>query len=223
MLVTLPEETPVNELVETAFSLEDRVGVSLGPVVVNGLYPEPAGHRRRPGRRPPRRPARRCAPGEADALAAAAAFRRHRTDAPGRAGRPAGRAAAAPPAPPPLPVPGRPRAGRARRARRPRCSTGSARSRTSSRARRRATDDRATCARRARGVERDHHLLRLGRRRQDDHRRGARACRRPASGRRAVVVTIDPAKRLADALGLEGLGNTPEPHRRATSTASCGR
>jgi anion-transporting ArsA/GET3 family ATPase len=28
-------------------------------------------------------------------------------------------------------------------------------------------------------------------------------------GRRAVVVTIDPAKRLADALGLEGLGNTP--------------
>jgi anion-transporting ArsA/GET3 family ATPase len=28
-------------------------------------------------------------------------------------------------------------------------------------------------------------------------------------GRRAVVVTIDPAKRLADALGLEGLGNAP--------------
>lgn len=30
-----------------------------------------------------------------------------------------------------------------------------------------------------------------------------------ARGRRAVVVTIDPAKRLADALGLEGIGNTP--------------
>jgi anion-transporting ArsA/GET3 family ATPase len=29
------------------------------------------------------------------------------------------------------------------------------------------------------------------------------------TGRRAVVVTIDPAKRLADALGLEGLNNTP--------------
>jgi hypothetical protein len=29
----------VNELVETAYSLEDEVGVSLGPVVVNGLYP----------------------------------------------------------------------------------------------------------------------------------------------------------------------------------------
>lgn len=40
VLVALPEETPVNELVETAFNLEDRVGVSLGPVVVNGIYPE---------------------------------------------------------------------------------------------------------------------------------------------------------------------------------------
>jgi arsenite-transporting ATPase len=40
LLVTLPEETPVNELVDTAFALEDRVGVSLGPVVVNGLYPD---------------------------------------------------------------------------------------------------------------------------------------------------------------------------------------
>jgi anion-transporting ArsA/GET3 family ATPase len=39
ILVTLPEETPVNELVETAYSLEDRVGVQLGPVIVNGLYP----------------------------------------------------------------------------------------------------------------------------------------------------------------------------------------
>src|SRR3954452_17832909 len=39
MLVTLPEETPVNEVVETAFKLEDRVGVSLAPVVVNGMYP----------------------------------------------------------------------------------------------------------------------------------------------------------------------------------------
>ncbi len=39
LLVTLAEETPVNEVVETAFTLEDRVGVDLGPVVVNGLYP----------------------------------------------------------------------------------------------------------------------------------------------------------------------------------------
>ncbi|MDQ1394804.1 MAG: hypothetical protein QOG64_63 [Acidimicrobiaceae bacterium] len=39
MLVTLPEETPVNEVVETAYKLEDRVGVSLSPIVVNGMYP----------------------------------------------------------------------------------------------------------------------------------------------------------------------------------------
>ena len=38
-LVTLAEETPVNETVETAFYLEDRVGVHLAPVIVNGLYP----------------------------------------------------------------------------------------------------------------------------------------------------------------------------------------
>jgi anion-transporting ArsA/GET3 family ATPase len=39
MLVTLPEETPVNELVDTAFTLEDKIGVQLGPVVVNACYP----------------------------------------------------------------------------------------------------------------------------------------------------------------------------------------
>ncbi len=37
LLVTLPEETPVNELIETAFHLEDRAGVALCPVVLNGL------------------------------------------------------------------------------------------------------------------------------------------------------------------------------------------
>lgn len=39
MLVTLPEETPVNEAVDTAFHLEDRAGVMLSPIVVNGLWP----------------------------------------------------------------------------------------------------------------------------------------------------------------------------------------
>jgi Mrp family chromosome partitioning ATPase len=48
VLVTLPEETPVNEVVETAFSLEDRVGVGLGPVVVNGLYDDLPGLRTTP-------------------------------------------------------------------------------------------------------------------------------------------------------------------------------
>lgn len=39
MMVTLPEETPMNELVETAYKLEDDVGLMLGPVVVNGWWP----------------------------------------------------------------------------------------------------------------------------------------------------------------------------------------
>jgi anion-transporting ArsA/GET3 family ATPase len=39
MLVTLPEETPVNEAAATAFHLEDRAGVQLAPIVVNGMWP----------------------------------------------------------------------------------------------------------------------------------------------------------------------------------------
>jgi anion-transporting ArsA/GET3 family ATPase len=39
MLVTLPEETPVNEAADTAFHLEDRAGVQLSPIVVNGMWP----------------------------------------------------------------------------------------------------------------------------------------------------------------------------------------
>jgi len=39
MLVTIPEETPVNELIETSFAVEDEVGISLGPVIVNGVLP----------------------------------------------------------------------------------------------------------------------------------------------------------------------------------------
>jgi anion-transporting ArsA/GET3 family ATPase len=38
-LVTLPEEMPVNEVIEAAYQLEDQVGVSLGPVIVNACYP----------------------------------------------------------------------------------------------------------------------------------------------------------------------------------------
>jgi|SRR5579875_818595 len=39
LLVTVPEETPVNEAIEAAYRLEDEVGTALGPVVVNGCYP----------------------------------------------------------------------------------------------------------------------------------------------------------------------------------------
>ena len=35
VLVTLPETTPVNELIETSYAVEERVGVKLGPIVVN--------------------------------------------------------------------------------------------------------------------------------------------------------------------------------------------
>jgi anion-transporting ArsA/GET3 family ATPase len=38
MLVTQPEETPVNETVETAHVLMGAAGLSLAPLVVNGLY-----------------------------------------------------------------------------------------------------------------------------------------------------------------------------------------
>jgi anion-transporting ArsA/GET3 family ATPase len=77
VLVTLPEETPVNEVVETAYALEDRVGTNLGPVVVNGLYPVLEGLDADPA-------AAAAAldvglrPGEAKALRAAAAFRARR-------------------------------------------------------------------------------------------------------------------------------------------------
>ncbi len=37
VLVTLPETTPVNETIETAYALEERVGIRLGPIVVNGV------------------------------------------------------------------------------------------------------------------------------------------------------------------------------------------
>jgi len=79
MLVTLPEETPVNELIDTAFHLEDRVGVNLGPVVVNGLYEEIVGLDADPA------VAAASAnttlrDGEAESLRAAASFRSHRME-----------------------------------------------------------------------------------------------------------------------------------------------
>jgi anion-transporting ArsA/GET3 family ATPase len=77
LLVTLPEETPVNEVVETAFALEDRVGVNLGPVVVNGRYPVLGGLDVAPDDAAAAGGVT-LRPGEAEALADAAAFRSRR-------------------------------------------------------------------------------------------------------------------------------------------------
>jgi anion-transporting ArsA/GET3 family ATPase len=43
LLVTLPEELPVSETIESAYTLEDKAGVQLGPVIVNGCDPDPVG------------------------------------------------------------------------------------------------------------------------------------------------------------------------------------
>lgn len=77
MLVTLGEETPVNELIDTAYRLEEDIGVHLTPVVVNaelehidGLDVDPREAAKEAGVKLRR--------GEGPAMAAAAAFRRER-------------------------------------------------------------------------------------------------------------------------------------------------
>jgi anion-transporting ArsA/GET3 family ATPase len=72
VLVTLAEETPVNELVQTAYALEDKIGIKLAPVVVNAVYPvidgldfDPEGE---------------VEPDEREALMKAATFRRNRQE-----------------------------------------------------------------------------------------------------------------------------------------------
>jgi len=77
LLVALPEETPVNELVETAYNLEDQVGVALGPVVVNGVYPEVDGLGADP-RAAAEAAGSSLRDGEGETLAAAAHFRKAR-------------------------------------------------------------------------------------------------------------------------------------------------
>lgn len=77
LLVTLAEETPVNEVVETAFALEDRVGIKLAPVVVNGLYPPLDDLEKDPSAVAQDRGVR-LGPQQAAALGEAASFRRQR-------------------------------------------------------------------------------------------------------------------------------------------------
>ena len=116
MLVSLPEETPVNELVETAYRFEDLVGVALAPVVVNACYPVLTHLRTDPVAAALAAGAQLRAPAEAGRLAAAAAFRETRQDL--QAAQAARLAAGLPLAQLALPVPihrrARPRAARAR-------------------------------------------------------------------------------------------------------------
>lgn len=79
VLVTLPEETPVNELIETAYSLEDEVGISLGPVVVNGLYADIEGLTADPVEAA-KEVGAFLHPGEAEAMRRAASFRLDRME-----------------------------------------------------------------------------------------------------------------------------------------------
>lgn len=80
LLVTIPEETPVNETVETAYRLEDEVGISLGPVVVNGCYPELDGLDVDPVAAAAAAGAPEPSPADAARLAAAGRFRQHRQE-----------------------------------------------------------------------------------------------------------------------------------------------
>jgi len=43
VMVTLPEETPVNEVIELAYDLEDELSLALAPLIVNGCWPQRAG------------------------------------------------------------------------------------------------------------------------------------------------------------------------------------
>jgi anion-transporting ArsA/GET3 family ATPase len=75
VLVTLAAETPVSELIETAFRLEDMVDVGLGPVVVNQVLPVIDGLDALAGAPQSRKGADRLDVSVSDALVAAAAHR----------------------------------------------------------------------------------------------------------------------------------------------------
>ncbi len=79
LLVTIPEETPVNEMLETAAALQTKVGVALGPVVVNGLYPVIEGLDADPEKVAGLQQVT-LFDGEADVLRAAATFRQRRQE-----------------------------------------------------------------------------------------------------------------------------------------------
>ena len=105
ILVTLPEELPVSETIESAYTLEDEAGVQLGPVIVNACDPEPTGldRPRRTWRRPPgsARPRTTWPRSRGPELPAGPPRRLHRTDRAAAPRPPAAPAARAGPRPRP--------------------------------------------------------------------------------------------------------------------------
>ena len=79
VLATLAEETPVNETVETALTLRDRVGTHLGPVIVNCLF-QRLDHLDADPEAAAAAVGVILQPGEADAIRDAAVFRRRRQE-----------------------------------------------------------------------------------------------------------------------------------------------
>ncbi|MGH9069895.1 MAG: ArsA family ATPase [Acidimicrobiales bacterium] len=77
LLVTLPEETPVNEVIETAGRLQHKLGVTLAPLVVNAVFPQLEGLDADPVAEAASQ-GKRLVPGHARALAEAAIFRKGR-------------------------------------------------------------------------------------------------------------------------------------------------
>ena len=211
--MTIPEETPVNELIDTAFAIEDRAGVALGPVVVNGCYEPPAFSLEQATPEAIAADATRVdrfvSPREADDLARAAEFRAALRRPAGTGGA-ARRAAAAPPGAPAVPLQRRARPRRdpppRRRAHgRDRAHAGGD---VTGHARVAATiTDRAALDAL---VERDTIVICCGSGGVGKTTTAAVIAQEAARrGRDAVVVTIDPAKRLANALGLDALSDTP--------------
>jgi anion-transporting ArsA/GET3 family ATPase len=75
LLVTLPEELPVSETIESAYTLEDKAGVQLGPVIVNACDAEPDPGLERPAAEVTAEAGVALAPAHVEALEAAREFR----------------------------------------------------------------------------------------------------------------------------------------------------
>ena len=206
-LVTLPEEMPVNEVIEAAYQLEDKVGLTLGPVIVNACYAPLDGLDTADGRggsqcRGDPGCRRSCRPGRSAGVPG------HPPGPPTRAARAPGRGAA--PAPTACAVPVQ-RDHRSRRARRIGCIAGRRDQRTV------GTRGPATV-----GVVMTEPVTldELAAERSiivccgsggvgKTTTAAAFALQAARLGRRACVVTIDPARRLANSLGLDALTNSP--------------